>query len=147
MGSIGMITMTVDTPSQTAHFKDTVLSFIPAGAGTSGISLRFRTINDFGGNLYLDQIQVKPTVSVRESVLATGWQTYPNPAQEWVEVLFNEPTSAVENLSILAIDGKEVKQFIIPAGNVRVRLPLNGISPGLYIIKNQKGQSTKLVVR
>ncbi len=147
MGSIGMITMTVDTPSQTTHFKDTVLSFIPAGAGTSGISLRFRTINDFGGNLYLDQIQVKPTVSVRESVLATGWQTYPNPAQEWVEVLFNEPTSAVENLSILAIDGKEVKQFIIPAGNVRVRLPLNGISPGLYIIKNQKGQTTKLVVR
>lgn len=146
MGSLGMITMTVDTPSLTTHFKDTTISFVPAGAGTSGVSLRFRSINDFGGNIYLDNISVRSLVDVADINRSQPWKVYPNPAREEVEVAFSENFSTSVQLTICNLSGQEIRKFTIPGGNPKVRLPLQGISPGVYLLRNQFGQTTKLVI-
>lgn len=146
IGSLGMVTMTVDTPSLSTHFKDTLISFLPAGAGTSGISLRFRSINDFGGNIYLDNISLKPLVNTQQLEKSQSWSVYPNPAREAVEIEFAEENTSFLQLSICSLSGQEVRKFSIPVGNSKVRLPLQGIQPGIYLIKNQFGQNAKLVI-
>lgn len=146
MGSLGMLTMNVDTPNTISHFKDTLVSFVPGGSGNSGISIRFRTVNDFGGILYLDEVSLKPLVPVTETSEPLSWSIYPNPAHDHVELIFSQPLAQSNTLTIYTINGKASRSFTIPEGNTQVRLPLQGLAPGIYLIRNQEGATTKLMI-
>lgn len=116
-------------------------------AGKSNIKLAFESFNDYGNNLYLNNIEINNTVGLTsQSDDRNEFVIYPNPTRNSIHV--NVKNYQGEVLTIMRTDGSIVKSIALHQGNNSINI--EGISKGIYIInvKSKSGnQTTKLVVR
>lgn len=71
------------------------------------------------------------------------FSVYPNPAREKIFIKISDPRS-ISSLAIVHINGSVVR--LLPSGNLRtVAVDISNLSPGLYYIKNIRGQSILVV--
>ena len=67
--------------------------------------------------------------------------TYPNPVEDVLNISVDENSS----LSLLNVNGEEVKTFDVKAGNNQ--FDISDLPSGVYLIKGDKGLSTKKIVK
>lgn len=109
--------------------------------------VRFRCINDYGANIYLDDVSVTGTLlytAAKEAVEVLKPSLYPNPASQQVRFA-NIPAGA--NISFVNQMGEIVKtQFVEDNETVN----LSGLSKGLYVVLVKSGgklYTEKLVIQ
>lgn len=81
----------------------------------------------------------------KDEMAKGSFRLYPNPASEYVELLFsgNEVTSAVMN--IYSVNGTLVEQKVLPQRIQSYRYNLDGLKNGLYFMKITAGDKTNVV--
>ena len=109
--------------------------------------LRFRVINGYGANIFLDDVAVTGTLlytSAKEPVVVLKPSLYPNPASQQVRFA-NIPSGA--NVSFVNQMGEVVKNQFVEDNET---INLSGLSKGLYVvlIKSEgKLYTDKLVIQ
>ncbi|MEO8471263.1 MAG: T9SS type A sorting domain-containing protein [Chryseolinea sp.] len=125
-------------------FDFTQIGEIP-GAGNSSTKLTYKYIDEapLSGLSYYRLVQVdfdgketySPVISVHRKGASLTFQVYPNPASdEWIH--FNQKANIVVVNSL--------DQLIMTAQEVD-KLDASKLNPGVYIIKNQKGEVLRFV--
>jgi len=107
----------------------------------STVLIRFRSINGFGNNHYLDLVKIEEQpVGVDDLRSKASLQVYPNPASDWITItglpLYTE-------LKIVDIHGRLIQ--IIKTDSESIRIPVNKFAKGLYIIKTSVGMEKFIV--
>jgi len=112
---------------------------------TQDVVIRFRSKNDTGSVLYIDEISVKDlSVNAVLNAIAPKLKPviYPNPAEKLLYVDFE---GDVEQIKITDICGKQILSCRIEKGTNQ--FDLSGISSGLYFVHFERcGITEKLVV-
>jgi hypothetical protein len=67
---------------------------------------------------------------------------YPNPASDFVYLSFNSTVEGKANVQVFNNGGQLLKQspFRINKGHNQVKVPINEISPGLYLLTITRGE-------
>lgn len=116
-------------------------------AGQGNIKLRFETFNQYGNNLYLDNVEVNNTVGLFDSQVENEVAVYPNPTKGTLNILLKDENAKYE-LSILNVQGKIVYSSSISAG--KTQLNLQTLPKGIYVVKlenNKFSETQKLIVQ
>jgi hypothetical protein len=112
------------------------------------------TINATTAGKYTVQVSVddcRSEFSTEQIMVVTGdiqsttdllIDAYPNPAIEWIEMVFGENNLPV-NLSILDLAGRELATQSTKEN--KVRIALESFAQGLYFIRVQTGNSVKTI--
>ncbi len=77
-----------------------------------------------------------------------GWQLFPNPAGEWVSLHFSVPERISLSVDLIDLSGKLLKQFNTqdyPAGDHVVRMNLDAVAPGRYLVRVNTGNSLRSI--
>jgi hypothetical protein len=95
----------------------------------------FETVNVYGNNLFIDNIQIDGTlIGVEESTSSTATFTvYPNPTNGKVFTDLKDMNGSAE-VSVFRIDGTVVRQRSV-TGSQTVSFDLNDLPSGLYFIE------------
>jgi hypothetical protein len=67
--------------------------------------------------------------------LAVDIKLYPNPASQGVHLNFSGPVSHRQLIHVLDKGGRRLASYILPAGQDHLYIPLQGVSPGSYLLK------------
>jgi hypothetical protein len=123
-------------PTGLADWLDHTID-LGAYAGSSDIRLAFLATNDFGNNLYLDDIEFFTTAKDDILSIAEGTlRLYPNPLQDGqMKITFN--TSKRQSIDVLIYDGMGklmVENQYPNTLNQTYSYDLTGYRPGLYIV-------------
>lgn len=112
--------------------------------GPDPIMIRFEYTSGGGNNLYLDEITTSVSIGLDEES-ALNLSVYPNPADEYINVVFNQNTSAVWTLSNL--NGQSMKSGSFSGES---RIYVNDLPKGMYLLKVTSDGTThteKVMVR
>jgi len=146
----GELLSTIDTnwnsfrPYAASHWRTEYVD-LTAFSDPGKLMFRFRTINDGGAALYLDNIGIysgqDPTTIIS---LFPEWNLYPNPASGFVNFTVASvlPTTAYY---LMDAQGRILLNGKIPAGNNQGQLDVSGITAGMYFIvmENELGRGVK----
>jgi subtilisin-like proprotein convertase family protein len=77
--------------------------------------------------------------SLRSTPALPELALFPVPARDRLTLRWSAPLSASTELSLLDLQGREVKQHILPAGAQTYRWNLRGLSAGLYLLQVKQG--------
>ncbi|MFM9055361.1 MAG: T9SS type A sorting domain-containing protein, partial [Bacteroidota bacterium] len=95
-----------------------------------------------------DSVQITINVTSLNEVNAMSFDVYPNPANEWVNVVSNYP---LERIEVLDLSSRLVQASMVGPNQFRQRITLNALESGVYLIRatgNSGKQSVeRLVVR
>ncbi len=140
-------------------------SFTPNGPGQWGYNetspigglyevsnLRFKFVfeSDGGNNLWLDDININgATVGIEEMGATAGGSLFvvPNPAKDRAEVstfLAQTGPVKVDLLDLLGRPVKSVANGSEPAGEIRWTMDLDGLPAGMYFVRVQQGEGTRV---
>ena len=117
-------------------------------ANQSDIKIAFESFNQYGNNLYIDNVEVSNAVGIGKiSFQKQGFSLFPNPARKNVSlVLYNNVKNAVA--VIVNMENKEMlKQNIVSGKN---NIDLSRLSPGLYfvtVVSENSVNTKKLIVK
>jgi hypothetical protein len=115
------------------HYQDIALSFRSTETGFGGKSK--------GGLYEIKSINFYPQpLSVEDLNLLDNIQVYPNPAQDFV---FIDNANIDDNVNVFNVVGKRVMSFKIETENQQV--DIKDLKSGLYFLRLNKGQATKLL--
>ena len=120
-------------------------------ANKSNIQIAFESYNKYGNNLYLDNINISSTVSVKDLTMSTNKiQVYPNPTSGMVSIYsaqhIEELTISVFNAQGLLVYSYEVK----PSSNLSETINLGNLPKGVYLMKfsgNNTSEQQKLIIK
>ncbi|MEM6684157.1 MAG: S8 family serine peptidase [Bacteroidota bacterium] len=117
----------------------------------NNILLRFTNVNDFSNSLYLDNIRVESTLSVRENTLENAITMYPNPASSNVDVVINTTIGNTYEIELLNSLGQRVSRIQETRFNATAqqKLDVGSFGAGLYFVKIKVGDqmvTKKLIV-
>ena len=109
--------------------------------GKTHVLVKFLSFNDWGNNLFLDDIKVEgfeyedPNATAREDAFISqlGFDIAPNPAQTTANALLDLPANSSIELSLYSMDGRKVWQgnpAQLPAGLHRLPIPIDHLSNG-----------------
>ncbi|MCC7317608.1 MAG: T9SS type A sorting domain-containing protein, partial [Bacteroidales bacterium] len=100
---------------------------------------------------YFDDVKVMVLdveTGLNESTAATKtFSLTPNPAQNQVTLVGDQPFAVGEKLFILDAQGKVLKMQAVEHLTNRVEISLQDLAPGLYFIQSQHYSIKKLIVR
>lgn len=119
---------TAFTPSNSQwHPKSVDLS---AYSSSSVVFIKFKGTSAYGNNIYVDNINIAGANSGIENTNADGFNVYPNPTSDFVNVSF----ANAENVTVSFINsvGQTVKVF--NNVNTNAQLSLEGLASGIYIL-------------
>ena len=91
-----------------------------------------------------------PVLSIAEPEESQAFSIFPNPANDWIDIKFEEPLDMESHLELYDASGKLVQKGLLQRGQLQFNLSINDISAGMYWlhIRNKKGTSSqKLVVK
>ena len=86
------------------------------------------------------------TVGTDEPAAEAAFALYPNPARDWVWLVFGRAAGQERLLRVWDAAGREALRARVGAGAERVRLPVGALSRGLYTVQVQ-GAVRSLVLR
>jgi len=69
---------------------------------------------------------------------------YPNPAKDYLTIDLQPRDEKFQSIRILDLVGKELLSFKDPSGSSYYKFNISGFNPGLYLIKIEIGNETKL---
>jgi len=90
---------------------------------------------------YFDDIKVIPLDSLQgidEPISNFSVNVYPNPAKEWLTLDFNSNIQKQLNVSLVSLDGKEIKTWSEKYTS-KMYLTLSQLSNGIYFLKIRNG--------
>lgn len=100
--------------------------------------------------VFTDEIPVDVITSLAEDDLKTSFSIWPNPAQSHFSIQFEEALTQPGEITLVQLDGKQVKQWALQKGVAGFRKQLPELASGLYLLKVQvegKEVAKKLYVR
>ena len=143
---------TSDNDWVTVHMTNVTSSF-----WVDNFRVKFQFEGDNGNNFYLDDINIyqgspsdDPVLNLNENNSFTGFNVYPNPARDNINVEFATQMADQFVVDLMTIDGKVVQHKLIQAnsGNNLIVLDGAGLSGGVYFVRvGSKGSAAKQVKR
>lgn len=128
-------------------------------AGSSALFVKFTNVNNYGNNIFLDDIAVQNSscadlgMNIEESALINaGLNAYPNPTNNNTNVNFMVGTSSEVSMNVINLLGETVfaKDFgTLAAGNYNEVVNFANLSSGLYLVNvniNGKVSTIRLTV-
>ena len=119
---------------------------LSAFAGLNGIKIRFETYNQYGNNLYINDILLSPYTDVEENLdVENSFSLYPNPAHGQVKLVCSNNLIG-KTLLFTDVHGKMVKKIVVK--NLQTDISLERLPAGVYQINIEglPGQLRKLIV-
>lgn len=112
--------------------------------------IRFEFQSDGGNHVYVDDINVNGLpVGIEEGLLEqSGLVVVPNPAREVALLHFTasgQGRAAIDLLDMAGRTLRPVHQGRLPAGPARLAIPLQGLVPGMYLVRVNEGSVVRVV--
>jgi hypothetical protein len=98
-------------------------------AGQSSVKLMFNYYGNYGGELYIDDINITGTTSIAD-VESNNVSVYPNPANNVINV---NATSNISNVEVYTIAGQKVGDFT--ANSNSIAISTSNLTSGLYLMQ------------
>jgi hypothetical protein len=119
-------------------------------AGQNDVLVRFKGTSDYGNNLFLDEVVIPNTVSVKEQATSIPLRTYPNPVADELFIDFNQAVNGAVRVQILNSLGQLVLEHATAIENTEAKISLNvaSLPAGIYTVQsvvNGKSQISKIV--
>jgi hypothetical protein len=133
------------TPTATQWRNDCV--DLTPYAGNNKVFIKFVGTNDFGNNMYVDNINVSNSACATGIVdinSANGMNIFPNPVSELVNVNFNLDASTNVTVNVYNAVGALVSTKSLgemTSGTQNVQISTEGLSNGLYMVELIAGQN------
>lgn len=130
-----------NVPSDSSHWRHFSFSGFNSFL-QNGCQVRFRSTNDFGGNLYIGDLLVTGlTATGIPSFGAADWEIYPNPGSTWLKIRSQQPLSSIR---VLDLQGRSLQQVQTEQQH-QWELSLENLAPGIYLIEGEtkSGKSVK----
>jgi hypothetical protein len=151
----GGVNLKTKNPQQTAfvptssQWRLETVSLAPYASATQAI-IRFRNINGYGNNLYIDDINITAATGIYSAMENPDIEILPNPGNGIFNIRFPASISANIFLSVINSLGKTVytKSLSKNSGD-DISLNISFLSPGVYFLKfNDEGFSSvkKIVI-
>ena len=126
--------------------NDTMVSFVVSVDSIAAYGVySIQAYNWIDSTMVLDSAfrVVIPTGNNNILNLELGLEIYPNPAKDYLEVVFNNPRGIKTELKIFSINGKNIKQEIIDTGSIK--LNIEDLSKGIYLLelRNEEGMEIR----
>lgn len=117
----------------------------------NSIIVRFVNINNYGNNLYLDNINmdVISTVGLNQENDVSEFSVVPNPASQFTTVYFKNPLSQQSSLELINQNGQIVLSTNLEANIQSTTINLENLAPAIYYLKilnDNSIQIKKLVI-
>ncbi len=107
--------------------------------------LKFRTASNWENNIYIDNINMaEGAVSIDESIDQNAFLVvYPNPAIDWITILFKSGLQQILNLEIRNILGEVVyfDQVRGTSSTNQTSISVSGLAEGYYTLTLMGGTS------
>jgi subtilisin family serine protease len=135
----------LQTINQTAglatYFKPSFLDWKRDSLNISGlfnttdkVRFRFRNTQNFGNNLYLDDIKIY-TKTLPQQLKKNGFVVYPNPAANYLFIDFLQLPTSLNGIRIINSVGKTVYTQAIKGTSINYKLPIAQLVAGFYTVQ------------
>lgn len=119
-------------------------------AGQSDVLIRFKGTSNYGNNLYIDEVVIPNTVSVKEETAALPLRAYPNPVNDDLFIDFNKDMEGLATVLIRNNLGQLVleQKILLENGNSILKVDVAMLSPGIYTVQsfiNGQNQLSKII--
>lgn len=92
------------------------------------------SVTDGDGGLVSGDYLIEPVVSTHTPVNRFGFDLAPNPASGLAVLTFAHPLESDARVTLLNTAGQTVRSWQAPAGAYSLRLPLQGVPKGVYVV-------------
>ncbi|NVO21093.1 MAG: PKD domain-containing protein [Bacteroidetes bacterium] len=148
------------THSGSSYVWDVTGGEITSGAGTSQVHIQWKAIG--AGTISVTETNADACAATSqvfniEILLCEGVNTgfakdvlrfFPNPAEKSVNLLFDKPCEKKRSLVICDLQGRAIKDFLIPAGSKMLEnVDISYLSPGTYLFKLIRSNDSDRIAR
>ncbi len=116
-------------------------------AGQGNIRLRFESFNQYGNNVYIDNVEVNSTVGIFDNDNSDAVTIFPNPANNVLNLIVNYDKEDIR-LKIFDMSGREMISAIAGKGNSQINI--ESLDSGVYIINIEGSginRTAKLIIQ
>lgn len=124
--------------------------------GQQNFRLKFVVANDFGNNIYLDNVRLTGSCNIlsidpRAEAFARAWHLYPNPTEDETMLVYKGLGFQDSQLHILDMQGRSLwtaRSGFTP--DHQIVLPTGDFAAGMYLVRIQAGglqHTLRLIVR
>ncbi|NUQ14793.1 MAG: PKD domain-containing protein [Flavobacteriales bacterium] len=137
------------TPNGDGQWAESVVDNISNAYHVGDFRFKFRFESDGGNNLFIDHINVNGGPVGIDEVAANGGAplVVPNPAGTTASLVMDLPEGGAVQVEVLDPVGRLVARLPehkLPAGPVRMDLPVEDLSPGMYVAVVHRNGRTQL---
>ena len=137
-------------PSDASQWGQVLMTNIGTNQHTPTFRIMFEFESGGGNNLYLDDINIlNAPVGIAEASSASGTlRVWPDPAHEAAQVEFQLDCPALVAIDLVDPLGSTVATVAnrtYPPGSHRLELPLQGLAPGLYFLRQRIAAQQRVV--
>lgn len=138
-------------PSDESQWGYAVVDNIPADYFLENFRFKFWFQSDGGNNLYIDDINLNgvPVVGIGQLELSgSSMVVLPNPVTDAATLMFDTDRSDRVKLTMHDVLGRELATLhngLLPAGEQRIQIPVNGLRSGMYFIRLTSGNGDEVV--
>lgn len=134
------------TPSQESDWTTVHMTNVTSVYFSNDFRMKFRFESDGGNNFYLDNINIyqgapSDTIVGLEEVVLSGVGIYPNPADNELNLQFDQLNDGMVTVNITDITGKVIfaRSVLGKSGNNLVIIDTHEFSSGVYFINVEQG--------
>ncbi|MDP2188618.1 MAG: T9SS type A sorting domain-containing protein [Sphingobacteriaceae bacterium] len=118
--------------------------------GQNDVLVRFKGTSNYGNNLFVDEVLIPNTVSVKEQLATIPLRTYPNPVKDELFIDFNDAVQGTVRIQLLNSLGQLVMEHNVSLESSATKISLNvaTLPAGIYTAQslvNGKTQLSKIV--
>ena len=119
-------------------------------AGQNDVLVRFKGTSNYGNNLFIDEVLIPNTVSVKDQAASIPLRTYPNPVTDELFIDFNQAITGAVRVQVLNSLGQLVLEHHTTLETAEAKISLNvaTLPAGIYTVQsvvNGKSQISKIV--
>ena len=115
-----------------------------AFASDSLVQFRFRNINQFGNNLFLDNINLTSATGIVR-LETSGFALYPNPAGKYCTVDLGSQVPTAATIRVFDMLGKEVLVLDKVLTGSKINLDLSALRQGMYAVQIRTETSSQVL--
>jgi len=134
-------------PTQATHWRRDTLSL--SAFADSLVMIRFVNINDYGNNLYIDNINLESVLNpgVADQTRPVSLALFPNPSHGVYTLELNNLASKELQLEIFDVNGREISEQIHTntSNGFRTTIDIKEHAPGIYFLRVSNGEKTYML--
>lgn len=133
-GGDSMRTFTGVNPIDSSQWERITINFPPDSLRALDLArIKFKTKNDFGGNLYLTNLTFYYLVQGVDELNPTQVKIYPNPVNDQFQVTLEE--GQLQQIEILDLQGRTVQNWLAQEQTKQAQISVQNLSSGMYILQ------------